>query len=153
MHPTSFTAFHPPMSKPVTFDQELYFPDNCPAYPRYFKGMKCIIHEHGLWPKTGLLAQCEKFKCKPGQTSCCCQWLLFMQPDFISHKSQLEELITSQGEICDIYPKFHYESNFIKQYWGAVKFWYHNTPKTSNMKEMEENVVACLDDISLLQIQ
>jgi hypothetical protein len=90
MCPTSFTAFHPPMTEPGTFDQELYFPDNHPEYPGYFKGMECIIHECSLWLKTGLLAQYEKFKCKPGQTSCCCQQLLFMQPDFTSHKSQLK---------------------------------------------------------------
>ena len=40
-------------------------------------------------------------------SNCCCHRLLFSQPDFVNQKSQLEELITLCGHICDFYPKYH----------------------------------------------
>ena len=76
-----------------------------------------------------------------------------MQPDFVNQKSHLEELITSRGHICDFYPKYHCELNFIEQYWGAAKFRYRTSPKTDNIDEMEENVRACLDNVPILQIK
>ncbi|KAF8884751.1 hypothetical protein CPB84DRAFT_151904 [Gymnopilus junonius] len=79
--------------------------------------------------------------------------LLFSQPDFTNHKSHLEEFITSRGHICDFYPKYHCELNFIEQYWGAAKLVYRSTPKTHDMKEMEENIKNALDSVPLLQIQ
>lgn len=42
----------------------------------------------------------------------------------MSQKSHLKELITLCGHICDFYPKYHCELNFIEQYWGAAKFCY-----------------------------
>ena len=97
--------------------QEFYFADDHPEYPGYFKGTEQIIQEHGLWSVTGnLLAQCEGFKCKTGRTDCCCSRILFTQPDFINQYSQLEELVTSCGHICDFYPKYHCKLNFIEQY-------------------------------------
>ncbi|KAF8816541.1 hypothetical protein BYT27DRAFT_7029891, partial [Phlegmacium glaucopus] len=63
--------------------------------------------------------------------------VLFTQINQKSHQSHLEELIS----LC-FYPKYHYELNFIKQYWGAEKFHY----RTNNVK-------ACLDDIPDLQIK
>lgn len=79
--------------------QELYYPMYHPTMPGWFKGMEQIIHEWGLWPAGGLNTECKSFKCKPGCTDCCCHCLLFTQPDFCSQKSQLEEYITSQGQI------------------------------------------------------
>ena len=78
---------------------------------------------------------------------------LFTQPDFVNQKSELEEYIVFRGHICDFYPKFHCELNFIEQYWGAAKYRYRVTPRTANMDEMKANVLACLDDVPLLQIQ
>jgi len=101
----------------------------------------------------GLLAQCKGFKCENGQTDCCCWQLLFTQPDFIAQKSHLEEFVMSWGHICDFYPKYHCELNFIEQYWGASKYHYHNSPRTKNIAEMEKNMLACLDYVPLLQIQ
>ncbi len=115
-----------------------------------------IIRERGLWPTMGarnLLAQCKDFKCKEGATTCCCRRILFTQPDFVNQKSELEEYIVLRGHICNFYPKFHWELNFIEQYWGAAKYHYHVTPRTANMEEMRANVLACLDDVPLLQIQ
>ncbi|KAF8154659.1 hypothetical protein B0H34DRAFT_661116 [Crassisporium funariophilum] len=115
--------------------------------------MEAIIKERGLWPATGLNAQCEGFKCEPGKKDCCYRRLLFTQPDFVNQKSHLEELITSRGHICDFYPKYHCELNFIEQYWGAAKLRYRSSPKTNDIKEMEGNIKACLDDVPDVQIR
>ena len=134
--------------------QEFYFPDNHPEMPRWFKGMEIIIRECGLWPVTrSLNAQCEGFECISGQINCCSRRLLFSQPDFNLQKSHLEEYITSRGHICDFYPKYHCELNFIEQYWGAAKFRYRSSPLTSDINAMEKNALACLDDVPLLQIK
>jgi len=87
--------------------------------PGWFKGMEEIIRERGLWPAEGLLAQCLGFHCPPGKTDCCCWQLLYMQPDFLNQKSLLLELVESCGHLCDFYPKYHCELNFIEQYWGV----------------------------------
>ena len=68
-----------------------------------------------------------QLECVPGKTDCCCHCLLFTQPDFIAQKSHLEEFITSHGHICDFYPKYHCELNFIEQYWGAANFHYRQS--------------------------
>ena len=98
-----------------------------------------------------LLVQCESFWCKNGLTNCCCWHLLFCQPDFETQKSCLEKFITFHWHICDFYPKYHCELNFIEQYWGAAKFCYCNTTWTTNIIEMEENMIAW-DNVPLLQI-
>jgi hypothetical protein len=74
--------------------QSFYHDDNHPELPGYFKGMEQIIRERGLW-KYNLKAQCDNFKCVEGSTECCCQRLLFMQPDFVGQKSRLQEFIES----------------------------------------------------------
>lgn len=96
--------------------QSFYFPDNHPSMPGWFKGMEKIIQKHSLWPAEGLAAQCQNFHCPPKRTDCCYWRLLFSQPDFTNHRSQLEELIKSCGHLCDFYPKYHCELNFIEQY-------------------------------------
>ncbi|KAI9443972.1 hypothetical protein H4582DRAFT_2071545 [Lactarius indigo] len=121
--------------------------------PRWFKGMEIIICERGLWPEDGLLTQCPHFHCPPGRTDCCCWRLLFTQPDFKNQKSQLQELIEERSHLCDFYPKYHCELNFIKQYWGTAKFRYHTAPRSTTIKEMEKMVKESLDDVPLLQIQ
>ena len=79
--------------------------------------------------------------------------LLFTQSNFVAQKSHLEELIASHGHICNFYPKYHYKLNFIEQYWGAAKLHYQNSPKTTDINEMEANMKACLDAVPLVQIQ
>jgi hypothetical protein len=157
-HPTWRRQKNGPKMRSTTFGnnitpQDLYHPNDHPTMPGWFKGMETIIREHGLWPADGLNAQCEGFKCELGKTDCCCRQLLFSQPDFTSQKSHLEEYITSRGHICEFYPKYHCELNFIEQYWGAVKLRYRNSAKTADIAEMEKNVLACLDDVPLLQIR
>lgn len=134
--------------------QDFYFPDDHPTMGGWFKGMEEIIRERGLWPENGSLnAQCPGFKCEAGRSDCCCRRLLFTQPDFVGQKSHLQEFIESRGHLCDFYPKFHPETNFIEQYWGLAKYFYRISPKTTDIDEMEANVKACLDKVSLLQIR
>jgi hypothetical protein len=97
--------------------QSFYFPDDHPNYPGWFKGMAQIIRECGLWPEGGLPVQCTgpKHPAK-GQAICCCQHLLYTQPDFTSQKPLLQEHIESCGHLCDYYPRYHCELNFIEQY-------------------------------------
>lgn len=133
--------------------QHLYFDNDHPTMPGWFKGMEQIIHERGLWPEGGLRAQCEGFKCAGDQTDCCCHRLLFTQPDFVSQKSWLEEFIMLRGHLCDFYPKYHCELNFTEQYWGAAKLRYRNLARTANIDDMERNILSCLDDVPLCQIR
>ncbi len=153
MRSTTFTVFHPPLLHPETIHQHLYYPDDHPTMPNWFKGMANILKERGLYPPAGLIAQCEGFRCVTGATFCCCRCTVFSQPDFANQKSALEELIRSRGHICDFYPKYHCETNFIEMYWGAAKLRYRLSAKTTNMDEMVKNVQWCLDDVPLLQIR
>ena len=84
---------------------------------------------------------------------CCCQWLLFTQPDFVNQKSHLEELIAFHSHVCDFYPEYHCELNFIEQYWGMAKLCYHSSSKTNDIERMEENMETCLDNIPVIQIR
>ena len=135
--------------------QSFYFPEEHPSMPGWFKGMEVIIRERGLWPEgvEDLLAQCPNFCCNPDRTDCCCRRILFSQPDFISQKSQLQELVESRGHLCDFYPKYHCELNFIEQYWGAAKLRFHTVGCAATIKEMERKVINCLNDVPLLQIR
>jgi len=85
--------------------------------------------------------------------NCCCWHILFTQPDFVNQKSHLQEEIEHHSHLCDFYPKFHCKFNFIEQYWGAAKWHYWSSPRTNDMVKMEENVLHCLDDVPLIQIQ
>ena len=133
--------------------QDFYFPDSHPEHPGWFKGMEVIIRECGLWPEAGLSAECKGFKCKLGATACCCRHLLFNQSDFVVQRSQLEELITRQGHICDFYLKFHPKLNFIEQYWGLAKHHYRLTLCMQSANEMEKNVFNSLDAPGVEQIR
>ncbi|KAF7297803.1 hypothetical protein MKEN_01404000 [Mycena kentingensis (nom. inval.)] len=125
--------------------QSFYFSEDHPTMPGWFKGMEQIIRERGQWPAAGLNAECTGFKCVPGSTGCCCRRTLFCAPDFVAQKSALQELVESRGHICDFYPKYHCELNFIEMYWGAAKLLYRKSPRTSGIDEMEANVIRSLD--------
>ena len=135
---------------PLTGEQQsFYFSDNHPHYLGWFKGVEQIIHEHGLWPDTSLSIECTGPKCPLGLASCCCHHLLYSQPNFMLQKPLLQEYIESCGHLCDYYPKYHCELNFIKQYWGAVKLWFHIAGCAKTLREMERKMLRCLDDIPL----
>jgi hypothetical protein len=140
-------------TNPLTGEpQSFYFSDDHLTMPGWFKGMEQILKERGLWPEAGLAAQCSG-KCPDNRDNCCCHNILFNQPDFVSQKSQLQELIESCNHLCDFYPKYHCELNFIEQYWGAAKLWFHVAGRGATMDEMKKKVLACLDDIPLDQIR
>jgi len=133
--------------------QSFYFPEDHPSMPGWFKGMEVIIREHGLWPEGGdLLTQCLGFHCPPGRADCYCRHILFLQPDFVSQRSQLQELVKSCGHLCNFYPKYHCELNFIEQYWGAAKLRFRVAGRAATINEMERTVTQCLDDVPLLHI-
>ncbi len=140
-------GIHPLTGEP----QPLYFSDDHPTMPGWFKGMEQIIRERGLWPETGLPAECPGFKCTG--VNCCCRQLLFNQPDFASQKPILQETIEHRGHICDFYPKYHCELNFIEQYWGAAKLRFRETDRAATVDQLVRNVKACLDDVPLNQIR
>jgi hypothetical protein len=91
--------------------QSFYFTDDHPTMPGWFKGMKVVLEERGLFRLRDngkpLNGECKDFKCAKGATDCCCRRILFNQPDFTCVKSHLEEVITARGHLCDFYPKFH----------------------------------------------
>jgi len=124
--------------------------------PGWFKGMKFVLEEWRLWQlrENGkqLNGECKDFKCPEGSTTCCCCCILFNQPDFAGLKSHLEEVIMVHSHLCDFYPKFHCKLNYIEQYWSTVKLLYRSVPQLKKMENMEKQVAACLNDISLVQI-
>ena len=135
-------------------EQEFYFPDNHPTNPGHFKGMSIILAERGFTEEAKLKAQCLDFKCAdPKAGCCCCRCILFNQPDFQSQKAALIELVESHGYIAFFYPKFHCETNFIEQNWGASKYQYRMLPPTENVEQMEKNVKECLDSVPLIQMR
>ena len=138
--------------------QPFYFPDNHPTMPGWFKGMKEIIRERGLWLEDGLPAECPGFKClvpeaPDREASYCCQCMLFNQDDFVSQKPQLQELIESHKHLCDFYPKYHCELNFIEQYWGAAKLHFRVAGRAKTLDQMEKAMIKCLDNVPLNQIR
>jgi hypothetical protein len=70
-----------------------------------------------------------------------------------SLQHQLQELIELHGHLCNFYPKYHYELNFIEQYWGEAKFCFCVAGHMTIIKEMEKKVIQCLDHVPLLHIQ
>lgn len=117
--------------------------------------MEIIICKCSLWPKGGLPAECH-FKPPEGQAvlpSCCCQHILYNQLDFVSQKPLLQEHIKSHGHLCNFYPRYHCELNFIEQYWGVAKLRFRIAGRARTLRDMETKMLQCLDDVPLKQIQ
>ncbi|KAF7357934.1 hypothetical protein MVEN_00839900 [Mycena venus] len=114
-----------------------------------FKGMATILTERGLRKEAKLNAQCKGFKCAPGATSCCCRRVLYNQLDFKTEKSLLEKACEARGFRAMFLPKFHCELNFLEQCWGASKRVYRMNPVSSKEEDLERNIIAALDSISL----
>ena len=133
--------------------QSFYFP-NGHSQASLFKGICMIIQEciecgSHLPDPMKLLGQCPKFKCTPGQTNCCCCWILFNQLDFVAQKLKLEELVELCGYQMIFYPKFHCEVSFIEQCWGFAKRVYHEFPASSAEADLEKNVILLLNAVPL----
>ncbi|KAI0286505.1 hypothetical protein BC826DRAFT_917758, partial [Russula brevipes] len=84
-------------------------------------------------------------KCRKGK--------VLQEPVSVSQKSQLQELVESCGHLCDFYPKYHCELNFVEQYWGVAKLRFRMAGRATTINEMERKVIQCLDDIPLLHIR
>ena len=80
-----------------------------------------ILVEWGFHNAFQLHVQYKDFKCKPDTADCCCQWILYNQPDFANVISLLEETCQAWGFDVIFLPKFYCELNFIEQCWGYAK--------------------------------
>ena len=129
--------------------QPLYFPDGHEK-AGWFKGMVQILQERGFEVTSKLRAECEGFRCLPGETRCCCRRLLYTEPDFMQVESLLETTCRARGVQVLFLPKFHCELNFIKQVWGHAKRVYRKFPPSSKESDLEKNVIKALDSVSLL---
>ncbi|KDQ59387.1 hypothetical protein JAAARDRAFT_126499 [Jaapia argillacea MUCL 33604] len=132
--------------------QSLYFPD---GHPRagIFKGMAIILQERGFADAGTIRAECPKFKCEKGATQCCCRRILFNQPDFVNVPSTLETACQTRGYRVFFLLKFHCELNFIEQCWGDAKRKYRLNPPSSSEDDLEHNVVAALDSVSIVKMR
>jgi hypothetical protein len=103
--------------------QAFYYPDDHPTFLGWFKGMQTILQEREI-DCGNRKAQCDNasFNQCINKVDCCVQRLMYNQPDFVAQKGALQELVEHHGHLCDFYPKFHPELNFIEQYWGAAKY-------------------------------
>ena len=100
-----------------------------------------------------LNAQCKDFKCAPGKIDCCCQRVLYSQPDFIHVESKLETRCKQQGFDVFFLPQFHCELNFIEQCWGFAKQVYRRYPPSSKEADLQLNLVSALESVPLKSMQ
>ena len=107
----------------------------CPAGSRawrsLFGSVVCGPREETFSPSVLLAAPLTALTAVAGVFS-------FLQPDCVSQKPQLQELIESRSHLCDFYPKYHCELNFIKQYWGAAKLRFCMAGRAATIDEMEK---------------
>ena len=92
----------------------------------YFKGVKLILEERGLWLDYGPHRPGKKWRmdCNADardDNKCCAKHLLASQPDFHQQKTALCETVENAGHIFELYPKYHCKCNWIERYWGAAK--------------------------------
>ena len=131
--------------------QHLYFPVDHPdeGLRGKFKGMAVILQERGFGDMSKVPASCKNFKCKPGETRCCCRRMLYNQPDFAEAESFLETSCHARGVHVIFLPKFHCELNFIEQCWGRAKSVYRTYPPSSKEDDLEANTLRALASIPL----
>lgn len=79
---------------------------------------------------------------------CCAVHLLASEPDFVNQKSILEEIITDNGFIFELYPKYHCECNWIERYWGAAKKEARRECDYYSFQSLDRNINAFLDSVS-----
>jgi hypothetical protein len=128
--------------------QKMSFPDDHPEFPGIPKGMKQVLTERRLWDDR-LRTQCTK-----GCTSndCCAKRILDIQPDFKAQKSLVRKVIEAAGHMCIFLPKFHCELNFIKFFWGAVK-WYLRENCDYTFTMLQENMPKALESVGIHTIR
>jgi hypothetical protein len=128
--------------------QSLYFPVGH-KWASVFKGMAVILEECGYADAHKLCAECKFFKCAPPALDCCCQCLLFNQPDFVHIDMILEVTCNAHGFQVLFLLKFHCKLNFIEQCWGYAKQLYHLIPESLQEDHLERNALTALDAIPL----
>ena len=133
--------------------QSLYFSDDHATSPGCFKGMAVLLVERGLVTESKLRAECHGFKCQAGATACCCHRILYTQPDFVGVESVLEAHCYLWGFKVLFLPKFHCELNFIEQCWGYAKRKYREFPASSKEADLEKNLLAALEMVSLVSMR
>ncbi|QRV77097.1 DDE superfamily endonuclease [Ceratobasidium sp. AG-Ba] len=132
--------------------QFLYFPDNHPTYPVYFKGIAELLRERGF-QVTGLRLQCAApKKCVPG-SGCYARQLLSEQPGFAEQQSALEEIAEGRGCRILFLPKFHCELNPIEQRWGYAKRVYRQFARSKSQADLKSNMLTSLDSVPLDSIR
>ena len=132
--------------------QDLYFPTNHLTYPGKFKGMKTILEECRLYQFANLCTECTGFKCADVSANCCCQQVLFNQPDFLSVKSLLEETCSGYGIEVLFLPNFHCELNPIGMCWGCAKWLFCLKPESLREEDLERNTQKSLEAVPLVFI-
>jgi hypothetical protein len=132
--------------------QDFYFPA---GHQRagIFKGMAKILEERGYGNMSNVRAECPGFKCDPEVAQCCCRRILYNEPDFTNAKSLLQGLCEASGFRVLFLPKFHCELNFIEMCWGAAKRTYRLYPPSSKEDDLERNMLAALDSITIQQMR
>lgn len=101
----------------MVFDED--FED--PAMRGKSKEIKWILQERGLW-REELHLDCKLYKNKGSQNdplwiNCYAKKIMASQPDFITQRSTIVELIENAGHLCILYLNFYCELNFIEMYW------------------------------------
>ncbi|KAF5186994.1 Dde family endonuclease [Thalictrum thalictroides] len=137
-------------------EQHMVFPYDHPDKDLHGqpKGMEAVLREHGLW-EDRLKAKCKKCRQRdfsPERSICCATRILSLQPDFLSQRPLLQEVIESFNHKIVYYPKFHCELNFIELFWGAAKVYTRNLCDYK-WSSLQKTVPEALDSVSLSQIR
>jgi transposase len=130
--------------------QSFYWPEGH-QQAGLFKGMAEILKERGWENAYKIRADCRG-KGKT-HTDCCLRHILFNEPDFANPTSILERLVRSYGYGFLLLPKFHPELNPIEQCWGKAKRVYREYPESVGIRQLEQNVEAALNSVSLEDIR
>ena len=118
----------------------------------YFKGVKLILEERGLWfdhdpHRPGKKWRMDCTADAKDDNKCCARHLLASQPDFCEQKTALCEVVENAGHIFELYPKYHCECNWIERYWGAAK----RTARINcdySFQALRKNLPSFLDSVS-----
>ena len=129
--------------------QSLYYAEDHKNLQGVFKGMAVILEERGYTNTSKIRAECKGFKCEKGANNCCCQRMLYNEPDFIAVESLLEIKGKAREFQVIFLPKFHCELNFIEQCWGFSKRVYCQFPVSSKEQDLERNVLSALDAVPI----
>ena len=130
--------------------QPMIFPPNHPTFSNQPKGLRHVLAERGIDTRHLSRGKCKK--CEPGEEACCCRRIMENQPDFKDQKSLVQEVITGEGHLCILLPKFHCELNFIEFFWGAVKR-YLREHCDYTFPTLQENLPKALASVELKTIR